>query len=43
MQSNKDKLQQVLIDVENDLKATGWNDDQIRKYIKRIIKDYFKQ
>lgn len=43
MQSNKDKLQQILMDIENDLKATGWDDDQIRKYIKRIVKDYFQQ
>ncbi len=39
--SNKGKLEQVLSEIEQDLKGYNWSKEQIRKYVKRVINEYF--
>ena len=43
MQSEQSKLEDAINHFEMQLKALGWADDEIRKYIKRIVKEHFQK
>ena len=43
MQSEQSKLENAIYQFETQLKASGWADDEIRKYLKRIVKEYYQQ
>ena len=43
MQSEQSKLKDAINQFEIQLKASGWADDEIRKYVKRIVKEYFQK
>ena len=41
--SNKSRLEDLIYEIEMELTAFNWKDDEIRKYIKRIVKEYFNK
>ncbi len=41
--SNKSRLEDLIYEIEMELKSFNWKDDEIRKYIKRIVKEYFNK
>ena len=42
-ESNKSKLEDLIYEIETQLRSLDWKDDDIRKYIKRIVNEYFNQ
>jgi len=41
--SSKCKLEDLIFEIEKELESLGWKNDDIRKYIKRIVSEYFNQ
>ena len=41
--SNKSRLEDLIYEIEMELKSFNWKDDEIRKYIKRRVKEYFNK
>lgn len=39
--SNKGKLEQVLSEIEQDLKGYNWSKEQIKEYVERATNEYF--